>query len=390
MVVQLLVDSAETFKAMTLPKKIGTLVLGLAVAIGTVGKYSPHLFMRLPFPLSIILWAVTGHEMPPYFMPDAWAENEIDTWMKDGDLVVATGAKSGTTFMLYCTHQIRTKGTDDKGDLWPDVSITTPWPDLRHSRAGTWAEQKDRYNTTIVDGKEMKHFWDNPAYPMRIFKSHYGPPQLPVRKKGGKKIKYLAMARNGVDVLASFVPFYSAHTEAFRNLWGGFPPVVPTPEGVCDENCQTVKDLMPGGVLSHTYFEYIMSWWPYRNDPNVLFLHYSDVRKDLKGSVEKIAEFMDVSLTSSELNKVTKMCSLDHMKKVDKFGYLMPLNTDGADLWDTKDTITVKGAMTVSGGVNTGKARFTDKVKEMWKKAEEDKFGYDPKLLKWAREGGPF
>lgn len=99
---------------------------------------------------------------------------------------------------------------------------------------------------------------------------------------------------------------------------------------------------------------------------------------------------MDVSLTSSELNKVTKMCSLDHMKKVDKFGYLMPLNTDGADLWDTKDTITVKGAMTVSGGVNTGKARFTDKVKEMWKKAEEDKFGYDPKLLKWAREGGLF
>lgn len=134
----------------------------------------------------------------------------------DGDLVVATGAKSGTTFMLYCTHQIRTKGTDDKGDLWPDVSITTPWPDLRHSRAGTWAEQKDRYNTTIVDGKKMKHFWDHPTYPMRIFKSHYGPPQLPVRKKSGKKIKYLAMARNGVDVLASFVPFYSSHTEGRR------------------------------------------------------------------------------------------------------------------------------------------------------------------------------
>lgn len=74
----------------------------------------------------------------------------------------------------------------------------------------------------------------------------------------------------------------------FRNLWGGFPPEVPTAEGMCDENCQTVKDLMPGGVMSHTYFEYIMSWWPYRDDPNVLFLHYSDVRKDLKGSVEKV------------------------------------------------------------------------------------------------------
>ena len=106
---------------------------------------------------------------------------------------------------------------------------------------------------------------------------------------------------------------------------------------------------------------------------------------------KQIAKFMDVSLTSAELEQVTKQCTLEHMKSVDRFGYLMPLNTDGADLWDTsKDTIMTKGAMTVTGGVGTGKARFTDKVKEMWKKAEEDKFGHDPKLLKWAREGGPF
>ena len=65
MVVQLLVDSAESFKAMTLTKKIRCLVLGLAVAIGTIGKYSPHLFLHLPFPFSIILWDVTGNEMPP-------------------------------------------------------------------------------------------------------------------------------------------------------------------------------------------------------------------------------------------------------------------------------------------------------------------------------------
>ena len=39
--------------------------------------------------------------------------------------------------------------------------------------------------------------------------------------KGGKKVKYLAMVRNGIDVAASIVPFFSYHTEAFRNLWGG-------------------------------------------------------------------------------------------------------------------------------------------------------------------------
>jgi hypothetical protein len=140
----------------------------------------------------------------------------------DGDLVVATGAKSGTTFMLYCTHQIRTKGTDTNDELYPDVSYTTVWPDLVHSRRGSWAEQKERYNTTLLaDGKTLSYYWDNPSYPFRVFKSHYAPPELPVRKVGGKKIKYLAMARNGLDVAASMTNFYSAHTQTFRELWGG-------------------------------------------------------------------------------------------------------------------------------------------------------------------------
>jgi len=39
---------------------------------------------------------------------------------------------------------------------------------------------------------------------------------------------------------------------------------------------------------------------------------------------------------------------------------------------------------------STGASIFSDKVAALWKKAEEDEFGHDPALLKWAREGGKF
>jgi hypothetical protein len=43
------------------------------------------------------------------------------------------------------------------------------------------------------------------------------------------KVKFLAMARNGLDVAASMVPFFDGHNPNFRHTWGGFPPVSHVP-----------------------------------------------------------------------------------------------------------------------------------------------------------------
>ena len=110
---------------------------------------------------------------------------------------------------------------------------------------------------------------------------------------------------------------------------------------------RSVKDLLPGGPIESFHFGYAKGWWPYRNDPNVLLLHYTDARKDLKGHVAKIAKFLEVDLNEKELETVTKRCSLEHMKKVDKFNYQMPLNKE-------KGVFAVNdGAMTRKGGVGT-------------------------------------
>jgi len=43
-----------------------------------------------------------------------------------------------------------------------------------------------------------------------------------------------------------------------------------------------------------SYFHHLVSWWEHRNDPDVLFLFYEDLKEDLAGNVEKICGFLDL------------------------------------------------------------------------------------------------
>jgi hypothetical protein len=109
-------------------KGFGLVVVLVAVSVGTVAKVKPSLFLKIPH-VGFIPWAMTGGDMPPFFAYDLWQGENHESWLKDNDVVVSTGAKSGTTWMLYCTHQIRVKGQE--GPMpFVDVMFTTPWPEM--------------------------------------------------------------------------------------------------------------------------------------------------------------------------------------------------------------------------------------------------------------------
>ena len=361
-------------------KSLGFFVVGFAVTIGTIGKVKPELFLKLP--MGFIPWAMTGNIMPPYFDATPFAEDEFGTWTKDGDLLVTVGAKSGTNWMLYCTHQIRTKAKGDGVTDYTDILLDTPWVGFNQLPGQTWADIKERMNTTVLpDGSKVKDYWDNAAFPFRIFKSHFAPPVAPVEKF--RKVKFLAMARNGMDVVNSFFPFFNGHRPEFKKTWGGFPPNYP-------DAMACLKDFLPGGTLDFLYFGYIKDWWPFRNDPNVLLLHYSDATKDLGATVSKIAKFVGVDLSSREHAEVTRRCDIKHMKTVsDKFDYYQWAG-DGSKVMCGKNGCPgVEGELIRRGGIGGGKSFFTPEMKSMWDAALESQF-VDPEMRKWAAEGGAF
>mmetsp|Transcript_9976 Transcript_9976/g.29538 ORF Transcript_9976/g.29538 Transcript_9976/m.29538 type:complete len:392 (-) Transcript_9976:308-1483(-) len=368
--------------------KKGAVLAGLlAATVGVVGKSHPALFMSLPFPLSVILWSATGGEVPPYFSRDAWAEDEIKTWTRPGDVIVATAAKAGTHWMLYCSHQIRTRGSDDADELFDEINHATPWMDLVHAPGQTWAEQKAGYNETVLsDGTQYKDRWDHPRYPFRVFKSHYAPPIMPV--KSNPQLKFLSMARDGLDVTNSLVPFFSDHNENFRRMWGGFPPDS-TGDLKIDAEAR-MQEILPGGLLDHLYFGYVKDWWPLRNEPNVLFLHYNDAKRDLTGTVRKMAKFMEVELSRSELNTVVGRCEMAHMKKLSHmFQTKIPLNGDPS-FDHEKEGIMKLGKVIRKGVVGGHKETFTEEQIDRFRKVEEEQFGSTSGMLEWARSGGAY
>ncbi|CAN7988214.1 unnamed protein product [Ixodes hexagonus] len=90
--------------------------------------------------------------------------------------------------------------------------------------------------------------------------------------------KYLVVCRNPKDTCVSF--FH--HTRAFAGY------------EFADGKFEDFFDVfMEGKNEFEDYFDHVLSWYSHRNDSNVLFLHYEDMKADPRSAVLKIAEFLD-------------------------------------------------------------------------------------------------
>lgn len=90
--------------------------------------------------------------------------------------------------------------------------------------------------------------------------------------------KYLYVCRNPKDACVSF--FH--HTRAFAGYEFS--------DGRFEDFFEV---FMEGKNEYEDYFEHVLSWYSHRNDPNVLFIHYEDMKNDPKKAVLEIAEFLD-------------------------------------------------------------------------------------------------
>lgn len=214
-----------------------------------------------------------------------WNEFEY----RDDDISINAYSKSGTTWVQQIVAQLLWNG--DEGIILSEVS---PWVDCR------FPSKVERLE--IVERQRHRRF----------LKSHIPVDTLVFSSMA----KYIYIGRDGRDVLWSLYNHHRIFKEGvIRNIDSvperTGPPLGVPPDSVVDYfRSWLTKD----GYPWWPYWEHIRSWWQIRSLPNVMLIHFANLKQDMPGEIRKIAEFLDFTIDDEKLPTILQHCSFDYMK----------------------------------------------------------------------------
>ncbi|HEU0221711.1 MAG TPA: sulfotransferase domain-containing protein, partial [Paracoccaceae bacterium] len=129
------------------------------------------------------------------------------------------------------------------------------------------------------------------------------------------ELKYIYIARDGRDVAWSFHNHMHHMTDEFYTmanaLPGDHPPMQrPGP----DVHAFFRHWLAEDGRPAWSFWENIRTWWQVRRQPNVLLLHYNELKADLAWQILRIADFLGIEVQPESFPRIVEHCSFDWMK----------------------------------------------------------------------------
>ena len=197
---------------------------------------------------------------------------------RKSDVLITTPPKAGTTWMQQILHQMRTKGDDTFSNIFEIVPwLEFPRPDL--------------------SVEEQLAGYEQISEP-RVFKTHCTYSQTP----GVDTARIVLSSRDPRDCCISF----------YHHLQGL------TDEVKAEKKVPPVDDFdafFERWLDFAAWFRNIQSWWPHKDQANVLWLRYEDMKADLPGAIEQLSVFLDWPLTDEQKNKVVEHSSFSWMKE---------------------------------------------------------------------------
>jgi hypothetical protein len=194
------------------------------------------------------------------------------------DIFVVTQMKCGTTWMQNVVYEILNRGNGDLVESGGAMYAISPWIEGRKSVPLAKAP---------LLGKER---------PSRIIKTHLPVALCPYDPAA----RFIYVARHPASCFASCVDFVQT------NLGGMSPTMSAFEEWFCS------KDLMWWG----TWTDHVLGWWRWsREQVNVHFVYFEDMKRDLPAVVREVAAFLAVSpLSAEEVATISRKCSFRYMQ----------------------------------------------------------------------------
>lgn len=208
---------------------------------------------------------------------------------RDDDIVINAYSKSGTTWVQQIVAQLIWMGAEHI-----NVSEVSPWLDCRFP-------SKDE-RLQIVESQTHRRF----------MKSH-----LPVDALVfSPKAKYIYIGRDGRDVLWSL---YNHHRNFKKEVIRDIDRVPERAGPPLGEASSSVIEyfqhwLMKDGYPWWPYWSHILSWWQIKDLPNVMLLHFSNLKSDMPGAIRRIATFLEIAIDETKWDAILEHCSFDYMK----------------------------------------------------------------------------
>lgn len=212
-----------------------------------------------------------------------------DLKFRDDDIILGTYGKCGTTWVQQILGQLLFDGAEDL-----PIADMSPWMDLR------------------VPPKEVKLEMVEAQTHRRFLKTH-----LPVDALVfSPRAKYMYVVRDGRDVVWSLYNHHVTANDTWYAALNETPGLVGPPIG---RPADTVQEyfrlwLEKDGFPIWPFFHHVRSWWEIRHLPNMMLMHYSELKRDLQGSIRKIAAHLDIPVREDKWPEILAHCSIDYMR----------------------------------------------------------------------------
>lgn len=213
------------------------------------------------------------------------------------DVVIATAYKAGTTWMQAIVGNLIFQGRDIPGAI---LEIS-PWVDMRV------VPIDDMY--ALIEGQEHRRF----------LKSHLALDGL----RFYPEIKYIHITRDLRDVFMSLWNHHRDYSDealdsfrAFDHVVGWrFPECPDTPKAFWRDWIS--RGAFPWENVGYPYWcplHHLATWWPHRNLPNILFVHYNDLLRDIDGEMRRVAKFLDIEVPETAWPDLTHAVAIDTLR----------------------------------------------------------------------------